>query len=85
MDSERDTHFAGFAKLVVDELERNWLIPGHPSVIPIIKKDMAKIIAQRAFDLACHTLYETGYGLDKFYILERIIEQVPDLTEFPKE
>jgi hypothetical protein len=70
----RDTHFIGFSREVMQRLEN-------------AKTDAAceSILARAAFDLACHTLYETGYGLDKFYIPERIIEQVPDLTEFPKE
>ncbi len=70
----RDTHFVGFAREVMQRMRE-------------AKTDAAReiILARAAFDLTCHTLYETAYGLDRFYIPERVIEQVSDLTDFPKE
>jgi hypothetical protein len=70
----RDTHFMGFTREVMRRLKN-------------AKTDAAReiILARAAYDLAYHTIYKTSQGLDRYYIHERVIEQVPDLTEFPED
>jgi hypothetical protein len=78
MTTERDTHFANAAKLLADAIDlisEEWVItPG---------KDAEKLIAQFAYDLACHVFYYTEHGLGRFNIPEQVNERIPDLTEWP--
>jgi hypothetical protein len=52
-DNERDTHFAGFARLLIDELYNNG-----PQTIDTFEK----IIAQRVYDLASFAVYKSMRG-----------------------
>lgn len=73
----RDTHFAGFAKSIVEELFKlDFWIESGPGVYDI-RQDFADILARRAYDLVVHALT----------ILDRpeYIIDIPDLTELPKE
>ncbi len=86
MSEIRDTHFQSFAKLLWDELvELNK--GGYIDVSSVFDDGIDPtnyrlLIAQRAYDLACHVLYETSYGMDKWDITGRV-NATPDLTEWP--
>lgn len=72
----RDTQFAGFATLLLEQLLN---IDGvHVESSYGEAHELWKpIIAQRAYDLVAHAVNET-IGISK-------IDHVPDLTEWPKE
>ena len=87
MSKERNTHFQEFAKLLIQELQairfegfdKNW------NSVDIERREQA-IIAQRAYDLACHVgtftsdCYTSGY-IDPTQEVD--INSIPDLTEWP--
>ena len=75
--NERDTHFFGFAKLLVAELEKAGFIQPIHGVRPYT------LIAQRAYDLVYHTRVKTAYGMDLVNIRAWIELEVPDMTDFP--
>ncbi len=85
MTTERDTHFAGFAKLLVDELDSRSLIPVHPRAKDAMKEAVAALIAQRAFDLAEHVYNHTTEAMTAFSSFAVIAEEndIPDLTTLP--
>ena len=75
--SERDTHFLGFAKLLMAELDsKDYLWPE-------IRARYEQGIAQRAYDLVYHTRLKTAYGMDLINIKQWIELEVPDMTELP--
>ena len=90
--SERDTHFAGFAKLLYDELGaldtyaiRNW---NDYTSFDVRAKEL---IAQRAYDLLYFLLdnaplhsgsFDVGYGTPGE--IDETIERLPDMNEWPK-
>ena len=95
----RDTQFQGFAKALWDELEQ--AIRQDPGFIPEGKTGREKyipvwqkIIARRAYDFACH-LIKNGdpidldtsgeYGPVADEEAQRRVNNLPDLTELPKE
>ena len=73
MTTERDTHFFGFAKLLVTELAKNGF------VTPVYGARPYTLIAQRAYDLVEHTL-DNAPGDHR-----ASLEDIPDLTEWPAE
>jgi hypothetical protein len=81
--SERDTHFVGFARLLMKDLL--WDSGGFSFNVPVgeaIEKCKV-VIAQRAYDLVEHALENTSlYDLDSY---EEQIKPIPDMTEWPKE
>jgi hypothetical protein len=79
--SNRDTHFARFAMMLMDEIlnvkgmytNPNWRI------------DCQEVIARRAYDLVKHTIEQTEHiNLDRLGPDEHV-ERIPDMTELPKE
>ena len=83
MMTERDTHFVGFAKLLVEDLL------GGPGYIEVTEpyEEVYKIIAQRAYDLVEHTLkavpHLTAQHRYDVQTVEEITPYVPDLTQRP--
>lgn len=72
--SERDTKFVGFANALIDDLRRN-VGMGNDERLPY-----TQLIAQRAYDLACHVVRETIGGT-----ATEIVKCIPDLTKLPEE
>jgi hypothetical protein len=86
----RNTHFAGFAKSVVDEL----LSLEALSDLEMIVSDwedrglapMRDIIARRAFDLMLHAIGNLdGSVLDLSASNEQVVQEIPDLPVLPEE
>lgn len=79
MKSERDTHFAGFAKLLMDDLIDAQVEHYHDNN----REDfVTTLIAQRAYDLVHHALeYDSAEMVD--WPLEQVMKSIPDLTEWP--
>lgn len=77
--SERDTQFAGFAKLLFDEL------PDVPDGSDVDEWSTAceQVIARRAYDLVGHVL---GTEKVQWRALEEIrMSDISDMTELPTE
>jgi hypothetical protein len=94
-DNLRDTKFAGFAELQFNKLSELGLValadarnfPDNPDRLIELQNDMNQltklILAQSAYDLVFHTLYETSQGMDRVFGIPYKLEQVPDLTAWP--
>jgi hypothetical protein len=90
MSSERDTHFAGFAKLLLAELDNE---VGSITSICIesdtefneteFTQKMVQIIARRAYDLITHALVADALRWPPLATIT--IEDIPDMTEWPKD
>jgi len=92
--SNRDTQFAGFAKLLLEDLLEVEEHFKHACKCPHNEEYQAerrKVIAQCAYDLVNHTLWHTtpaaGSTIKKYrgMTIEQIAQAVPDLTEWPKQ
>lgn len=87
--SERDTHFQGFAELLVLQFDglslryKDW--PDWRE----LDRQMKLVIAQRAYDLACHVLeHATSEVVGEFFgnrIPYIIDTDIPDLTQWPEQ
>ncbi|HYU73202.1 MAG TPA: hypothetical protein VEL31_11035 [Ktedonobacteraceae bacterium] len=88
----RDTQFQGFAKLLLEEIMNNndvWFDTSDDT----FKEDWQLLIAQHAYDLACHVLeninrwdiedYRGESGTFSHDALAQIFIHVPDLTQWP--
>ena len=83
MSEERDTHFAGFAKLVaqeiLDEMRERRTINDEDA--------MEMIIAQRAYDLFVHDRMNTGTSdlqhAASDLEAQEMVHGIPDLTQWP--
>ena len=83
-ENERNTKFLGFAQLLQDELAEHTKNTFLEQVDTVrFMREQRTIIAQRAYDFAYHTLYETSQGMDRVFGIPYKLEQVPDLTEWP--
>ncbi len=74
LQEERNTHFQGFAKLLIDELIDQGF--AHPTSMHHDEKFYHTLVTQRAYDLIDHAFSETKAGY-------HYPEYVPDLTELP--
>lgn len=83
-DNERDTKFLGFAKLLWKELETSISEDGQfLYYFDGIQVEAATlVIAQRAYDLAMHTLKTVPIGSFERE-QELAVFDVPDMTEWP--
>jgi hypothetical protein len=84
--SDRDTHFAGFAKLLWEEIG-NCLDERHVYLDTVMNWDETEaalqvVIAQGAYDLACQVVGETMGGSES--TIENFVAGVPDMTEWPE-
>ncbi len=85
MSNERDTHFAGFANLLDEEIEAALENIAEFSFVPdAISDDIKHIIAQRAYDLAYHFV-ESAYEHRGTFRgeINASVQMLPDLTEWP--
>lgn len=74
--NERSTKFAGFAKLLQDDLAHS----GYDEIGYRSGETTKRIIAERAYDLVRHAISSIGpYHLDVL-TTEETIEDIPDLT-----
>ena len=74
----RNEHFAGFAKLLVDEILSDGLDDGYLGFAA--ERKIQKIIAQRAYDLVAHTIFNMEHiDLDRLGITEHILK-IPDMA-----
>ncbi len=80
---ERDTHFSGFAKLLLDELLKASVITVETPFQDDWRAEWEETIAQRAYDLVKHTLNRLAEG-DRRYDLEdpMEVENIPDITSW---
>jgi hypothetical protein len=82
-NNERDTHFQGFAKLLIPELDEQvgavteWGLE-HDASEKEIAQELASrwntLIAQRAYDLASFAVYKSMRGCS--------LAQIPDIAEW---
>jgi len=79
--SERDTHFAHFAYMLLDDLFDIW----HHSYVDFARFDepeclaVQQLFARRAYDLMIHTLYHSRYDREVPSV------SIPDMTAWPEE
>ncbi len=86
--SERDTHFAGFADLLyaeMDTIAQNLYNPNF--ITPGMQREIATIIARRAYDLVRHAIDSVAGGIyTQSYVgmgEDADIADVPDMTQWP--
>lgn len=86
--SARDTQFACFAQLLVDDLRSKAHITVHPnSAYPAVEPLIEKIIAQRAYDLVKHAVEECELQegmLAARMTSEALLHNIPDMTNWPE-
>ena len=88
MDQTRDTHFAGFAKLLTQELVEQYMIVMQPRALEGARPYIEKLIAQRAYDLAWHvidalkpSIYTNTFTPDN---QDEVFKGIPDLSTWPE-
>lgn len=90
MDKEqRDTQFAGFAKLLTDELIK-YLTSRGGLTLDEIEQEWHKIIARRAYDLVCDAVSQLDsdvmWRIGKGYDASEIVENdIADMTKWNDE
>jgi hypothetical protein len=84
MSNPRDTQFAGFAKLLAEELPEP---PIDDSVLGIVhaewREQVELIIAQKTYDLVGHAFRETQVWHNDG--IDCAVQSIPDMTEWPRE
>lgn len=79
----RDTHFAGFATRVIEEMLQQgdvWI----ETTSDDWKEQWQAVIAQRAYDLVHHTIESMSHiDLDRLDTNEHV-ERIPDMEAFPE-
>lgn len=81
MTNERDTHFAGFAKLLWHEVRKTSFDSPGFSHYQQLEEHLQLLFAQRAYDLARHIIWEAMGGTPN--AIRIIVADVPDLTAWP--
>ncbi len=86
-NTERDTHFAGFAKLVGEDIASNMGIIFDVAYKPEEEyiDAICQIIARRAYDLAFHTLMNTSPAWLDVLDPSEWVGRIPDMTAWPEE
>lgn len=81
--SDRDTHFSGFAKLLINELREKATITVMPNAAyDYVEPFIQHIIAKRAYDLVDHAIKSIeDIDVDSFNH-DEIALLIPDLTEW---
>ena len=92
---ERDTHFAGFAKLLIQEIDEQvgavtkWGLERNASEKEIARELYSRwttLIAQRAYDLAYHFIENNYQHRGTFRgEIRASVQMLPDLTAWPEE
>ncbi len=89
--NNRDTQFAGFAKLLLTEIDTvigngAMFMADHEMSEKEFAQHLGLLIAQRAYDLVEHTIEAMQpYIYDEKIAGQESVKDVPDLTEWPKE
>ncbi len=79
---ERDTQFAGFAKLLFDELPEQ-----NSDFHPNWEEETMKVIARRAYDLAVYVIH-MHTAIERpgmVFTPADILREMPDMTALPEE
>ncbi len=85
--TERDTHFAGFARLGTETIcSYLYFASIDQGIIEIVRPHIQTFLTQWAYDLVHHTIraYEAPGGELTTHFLMRAIERIPDLTQLPE-
>jgi len=90
--AERDTRFAGFALLLLEEINNATSYSARAEITgeQEFREKVGLLIARRAYDLVCHTV---GYGME--YLDEcgkdisgsmgtRVLASIPDMRQWPE-
>jgi hypothetical protein len=79
LSAERDTHFAGSARLVIKSL------PEFPNLLGYTirewREEATTILAQYAYDLVQHTIENTAHIDLDMLLSDEHVERIPDMTE----
>ena len=84
-NEERDTHFKNFAKLLwQDLLEANGYgyIDVNKDDDPTDPTNYLEVIAQRAYDLVLHTVWNTASIDLQRLLMTEVAAKIPDITEW---
>lgn len=93
MSNPRDTQFAGFAKLLLEDMMATNamdIVDAERFLRACDREELLRLFARHAYVFACHTISSQSQGLDLLcnhdpeWIRERV-ELVPDMFEWPKE
>ncbi len=86
MNTERDTHFQGFADLLWEEMKQQPLLTFADNPL-VYEQHMKTLITQRAYDLVRHAIDSVAGGIyTQSYVgmgEDADIADVPDLTQWP--
>lgn len=86
--NKRDTHFQGFAKAIMPELDSLFTLlyrayaQGDTAKRDTYSQRIETLLARRAYDLAVHLCSNADVDPEGA-TPEMLIERIPDLTEFP--
>src|SRR5260221_7211800 len=93
--NERDNHFAGFAKLLNDELledEANRALRGRVvpydeihQAIALAREERERFIARRAYDLVLISIKEASANDLEYVSAQEKMQYIPDMTAWPEE
>lgn len=81
--SPRDTQFAGFAKLLMQELIQADTGNIHTGDDGALSRTWEALIARRAYDLVTHTVLSLGPANLDVLTADECVQRVPDLAELP--
>ena len=79
--ANRDTQFQGFADLLLQEILLDVPLSGQDR---LLRQAIQTLIAQRAYDLACHVVEYSGGADMADWPDSEIISNLPDLTQWPE-
>lgn len=86
--NSRDTQFAGFAKMLLNDIMRSNAV----DIVDVQRfwrdEDIAEveqIIARRAYDLAHHIIEHVEISAIDMLSIDECVERIPDMDEWPEE
>jgi hypothetical protein len=83
-NNSRDTQFAGFAKLLTDELIK-YLTSREGLTLDEIEQEWHKVIACRAYDFARHIMNITTEEMACVLFIDDAMKEIPDMIKWPRE
>lgn len=84
MPNDRDTHFLGFARLLLQEMVEHRFLSGEDASLYYGGK-LESLIAQRAYDLAYHFIESAYQHRGEFRgEIHASVQMLPDLTQWPE-
>lgn len=86
MPQDRDTHFQHAAHFLLQEMDKRRLIADDTS---LHYEEMQTLIAQFAYDLACHNaahISEAAASMreTEIWSVQEVVANIPDLTQWPE-